>query len=234
VVPIRDDIPTRSVAWVTYVLIALNIIVYIFEFGMERTLGEEQLSSFLKIWGLVPANLTASFMGKSTMLPFPAWVTLFSSQFLHGNWPHVGFNMLFLWVFGNNVEDALGKIKYIIFYLGCGVLAALSQWVFSINSSIPMVGASGAIAGVLGAYILRFPRAKILTMVPLGFVIAPFEIPAVFFLGFWFLQQVLSGLFSLSDGPQMGGVAYWAHAGGFFFGPMLGALLGLYKRQHYR
>jgi membrane associated rhomboid family serine protease len=229
VVPIRDDIPTRSVAWVTYLLIALNIIVFIY----QLTLGDA-LKDFYQIWALVPAKLTASFMGKPTDLPFPAWTTLITSQFLHGGFMHLGGNMLFLWVFGNNVEDALGKIKYIIFYLGCGILAALTQWFFSIQSDIPMLGASGAIAGVLGAYILKYPKARILTMVPLGFVIAPFQIPAVFFLGFWFLQQAFSGLVSLNAQAQIGGgggVAYWAHAGGFVFGAGLGALLGLFKRR---
>jgi membrane associated rhomboid family serine protease len=141
--------------------------------------------------------------------------------------------MLFLWIFGNNVEDKLGHVKYLIFYITCGVLASLSQWFFSANSAIPSLGASGAIAGVLGAYVLRFPQAKVLTLVPLGIFLTTFRIPALFFLGFWFLQQALYGVASLNAptniGMESGGIAYWAHAGGFVFGAILGPLLGLFS-----
>jgi membrane associated rhomboid family serine protease len=229
-VPIRDDIPSRSVAYVTYTLIILNVIVFIY----QLTLGES-LMAFFQQWALVPAKLSAHFMGKPTDLAVPAWVTLFSSQFLHGGYMHLGGNMLFLWVFGNNVEDEFGKIKYIVFYLGCGAFAALSQWVFSTQSTIPMLGASGAIAGVLGAYIVRFPRAKILTVVPLGFIVTLLKIPAIVFLGLWFVTQAFSSVASLSAQAQIGmeggGVAYWAHAGGFVCGAALGALLGVFRRR---
>lgn len=143
--------------------------------------------------------------------------------------------MLFLWIFGNNVEDRLGHIKFLIFYLACGALAALSQWFFSQNSAIPSLGASGAIAGVMGAYILRYPQAKVLTLIPLGFFITTFELPAIFFLGFWFVQQAFYGVASLQApsniGMESGGVAYWAHAGGFVFGAILAPLLGLFRRD---
>jgi membrane associated rhomboid family serine protease len=151
---------------------------------------------------------------------------------LHGGFLHVAGNMLFLWIFGNNVEDKLGHVKFLIFYLACGILAGLSQWFFSTSSVVPSLGASGAIAGVMGAYILRFPRAEILTLVPLGFFMWTFRVPAFFFLGFWFAQQALYSFASLSVptnvGMQSGGVAYWAHAGGFVFGAVLGPLLGLF------
>jgi membrane associated rhomboid family serine protease len=142
--------------------------------------------------------------------------------------------MLFLWVFGNNIEDILGHFKYIIFYLACGVLAALSQWIFSPLSTIPSLGASGAIAGVMGAYILKFPNARIVTLIPLGFFFYAVRIPAIFFLGFWFVQQAINGLFTLNIPSNMetGGVAYWAHAGGFVFGALLGPLLGLFTRKN--
>jgi membrane associated rhomboid family serine protease len=142
--------------------------------------------------------------------------------------------MLFLWVFGNNIEDQLGHFKFTIFYLACGALAALSQWFVAIDSTLPSVGASGAIAGVLGAYLLRFPKARVLTLIPLGFFLYPARIPAIFFLGFWFVQQALFGLASLQAEARMGmegGIAYWAHAGGFIFGVILGPLLGLFSNQ---
>lgn len=141
--------------------------------------------------------------------------------------------MLYLWVFGNNIEDQLGKVRFLIFYLGCGVLAGLSQWVVEPTSTIPTLGASGAIAGIMGAYILRFPRAQILTLIPLFFFITTVRIPALFFLGFWFVQQAFYGIASLNSPMAVGsgGVAYWAHAGGFVFGLILGPLLGLMKQQ---
>ena len=140
--------------------------------------------------------------------------------------------MLFLWIFGNNIEEELGGFKYLIFYLTCGVLAALSQWFFSSHSPIPSLGASGAIAGVMGAYILKFPAAEIVTLVPLGFFFPIFRIPAIWFLGFWFFEQAFNGIATLeiqtNIGMESGGVAYWAHAGGFIFGAILGPLLGLF------
>lgn len=237
-VPLRDDNPTRSIAYVTYAIIILNVLAFLYQLSLcaESGLSEScaSLSAFFQVWALVPAKLTASFAGKSSGLPFPAWVTLFSSQFLHGGFMHIAGNMLFLWIFGNNVEDKLGHLKYIIFYLGSGALAALTQWFFDTSSVTPCIGASGAIAGVMGAYILRFPQAKILTLVPLGFFITTFQIPAIFFLGFWFLQQAFSGVASLGVETN-GGVAYWAHAGGFVFGAVLGTLLGLFAdRNSYR
>jgi membrane associated rhomboid family serine protease len=228
VVPIRDDNPTRIFPGVTYTLIALNVLVFIYEIS----LGPD-LEAFFRVWAVVPRLLTESFQGGVTGLPFPAWFTLFTSQFLHGGFLHIAGNMLFLWIFGNNVEDKLGHVKFLIFYLACGVLAGLSQWFFSAYSTVPSLGASGAIAGVMGAYILRFPQAEILTLIPLGFFFWTVRIPAIFFLGFWFAQQAFYGVASLNVptniGMQSGGIAYWAHAGGFIFGAVLGPLLGLFN-----
>jgi membrane associated rhomboid family serine protease len=227
VVPLRDNIPTRIVPVVTYVLIALNIAAFIYELSLGPN-----LEAFFRVWAIVPRDLTAYFAGEPTGLPFPAWVTLITSQFLHGGFLHVAGNMLFLWIFGNNVEDKLGHLRFVIFYLACGVLAGLSQWFFSAYSVVPSLGASGAIAGVMGAYILRFPNAEVLTLVPLGFFMWTFRVPAFFFLGFWFVQQAFYGVAGLNVptnvGMQNGGVAYWAHAGGFVFGAILGPLLGLF------
>jgi membrane associated rhomboid family serine protease len=228
VVPLRDNNPTRIVPVVTYSLVAINIAVFVYELSLGS-----QLEAFFRVWAVIPRELTASFGGQPTGLPFPAWVTLITSQFLHGGFLHVAGNMLFLWIFGNNVEDKLGHVKFLIFYLACGVLAGLSQWFFSAYSVVPSLGASGAIAGVMGAYILRFPQAEILTLVPLGFFMWTFRVPAFFFLGFWFAQQALYSFASLNVptnvGMQSGGIAYWAHAGGFVFGAVLGPILGLFS-----
>lgn len=232
-VPLNDENPTRSVAYITYAIILLNVLVFIY----QLSLGPD-LEAFFRIWAVVPAKLTASLQGQPTGLPFPAWVTLFTSQFLHGGFLHIAGNMLFLWIFGNNIEDELGHLKFLIFYLACGALAAMTQWFFSMESMVPSLGASGAIAGVMGAYILRFPHARVLTLVPLGIIFWTFRIPAIFFLGFWFVQQAFYGVTSLGApaniGMEGGGIAYWAHAGGFVFGALLGVLLGLFPGQNTR
>ena len=230
-VPLRDDNPTTITPYITYGLIGINILI----FFHQASLNSEQLEYFFHLYALVPKELTASFHGLSINQPVPEWMTLITSQFLHGGFLHLGGNMLYLWIFGNNIEERLGHCKYLIFYLACGVLAALSQWFFSPLSSIPSLGASGAIAGVMGAYILRFPRAQILTLVPIGFFFISVRIPAVFFLGFWFIQQALFSFASLNvpanSGMESGGIAYWAHAGGFVFGFILGPLLGLFSSR---
>ncbi len=229
--PINDHNPTRITPFVTYVLIGINIVVFIH----ELSLTPPQLDQFFHLYAVVPRELTASFIRIPINQPVPEPLTLVTSQFLHGSFPHILGNMLFLWIFGNNIEDRLGHVKYLIFYIACGVLAALTQWFFSIQSGVPALGASGAIAGVLGAYILRFPTAKIRTLVFLGPFITFPDIPAVFFLGIWFLQQTLNGLASLNVptniGMESGGVAYWAHIGGFVFGAILGPVLGLFSSE---
>lgn len=237
-VPLRDDNPTRITPYVTYVLIALNILVFLYELNLQSSSGSQGLEAFFRTWAVVPRQLTASFSGEIPGQPFPEWTTLITSQFIHGGFLHVAGNMLFLWIFGNNVEDQLGHFKYLFFYLACGVLASLAQWFFGAYSNVPSLGASGAIAGVMGAYILRFPQAKVLTLIPLGFFITVFRIPAIWFLGFWFVQQALYGIASLNApaniGMEGGGIAYWAHAGGFVFGAVLGPLLGLFSNRNTR
>lgn len=222
-VPLRDDNPTSITPVVTYGLIGINIAVFVF----QLSLSQEGIDGFFDAWALVPAQLTESFQG-AIQTPIDEWITLLSSQFLHGGFFHIGGNLLYLWVFGNNIEDRLGHVKFLIFYLGCGALAGLAQWIFDPSSAVPTIGASGAIAGVMGAYILRFPRARIVTLIPLIIFFTTVRIPAVFFLGFWFVQQALFSIASLgSDMGSGGGVAYWAHSGGFVFGLLLGPLLGL-------
>ncbi len=227
--PISDDNPTRITPYVTYGLLAINIVVFIY----ELSLAPPQLERFFQLYAVVPRELTASVNGIPVNQPILEPLTLITSQFLHGGFMHILGNMLFLWIFGNNIEDQLGHVKYLIFYLGCGALAALAQWIVSTQSGIPALGASGAIAGVLGAYILRFPRARVRTLLFLGPFITFPEIPAIFFLGIWFIQQALYGVASLNVpstiGMENGGVAYFAHIGGFVFGAILGPLLGLFS-----
>ena len=220
-IPLKDENPTYTTPIVVYVLIAINIVVFLH----EMSLGS-QLNDFFQLYAVVPQELSASFAGTPPNQPVPELVTLISSQFLHGGIMHIAGNMLFLWTFGNNIEDSLGHVKFLLFYLICGILAGLTHWFFDMQSLVPTVGASGAIAGVMGAYILKYPKAKIVTLLPLGIIFTTIRIPAMFFLGFWFVQQAISSVASLGVSSE-GGVAYWAHAGGFIFGAILGPLMGL-------
>ncbi|NJO40316.1 MAG: rhomboid family intramembrane serine protease [Cyanobacteria bacterium CRU_2_1] len=223
--PISDENPTRLTPYVTYGLIIVNILCFLY----ELSLPPEQLEQFFRMAAVVPEELTVSLQGQPPSYGIPEWATLITSQFLHGGWLHLFGNMLYLWIFGNNVEDQMGHIKYLIFYLLCGALAGLTQWYFDPTSQIPSLGASGAIAGVMGAYIIRFPFSRILTLIS----IFPIRVPAFLFLGIWFVQQAFYGVASLNAptniGMQGGGIAYWAHAGGFVFGAILGPLFGLFS-----
>lgn len=230
-VPLKDENPVTITPYVTYALIALNIAVFIF----QLTLSPAALEGFFHLFAVVPRELTASIEGIPIGQPVPEPLTLVTSQFLHAGFLHIGFNMLFLWIFGNNIEEELGRFKFLFFYLTCGVLAALTQWFFASGSAIPSLGASGAIAGVMGAYIFKFPQVRIVTLVPLGFFFFTTRIPAIFFLGFWFVQQAFNSIATLEApmnvGMEQGGVAYWAHAGGFVFGAILASLLGLFSTR---
>jgi membrane associated rhomboid family serine protease len=225
VFPLYDENPTRITPYITYGLIGMNVLVFFHEISLPGT----QLEQFLQLYAVVPRELTNNLGGE--------WTTLFTSQFLHGGWWHLISNMVFLWIFGNNIEDRLGHFKYIIFYLSCGALAALCQWVIGVNSGVPSLGASGAISGVLGAYIIRFPHARVMSLVFLGFFITTIRVPALLLIGIFFIQNVISGLANLQAAANMsvetGGVAYWAHIGGFVFGVILGPLLGLFRRDDY-
>ena len=217
-IPLRDTIPSSRVAWVTRVLLALNVAVFIFEFVQGA-----QVEPFLYRFGVVPAHWSVS--AASDLLDWPQlFLTLLTSQFLHGGLLHLGANMLYLWIFSDNVEDRLGHGRFLLLYLGSGIAAAVAQLLLSPRSSIPMVGASGAIAGVLGAYLLLFPSSRIVTMIPLGFYAQTVELPAVLFLGLWFLLQWVQGLGTIGQVADVGGVAFWAHIGGFICG-MIGALV---------
>ncbi len=223
--PLYDENPTRITPYFTYGLIGMNILVFLHEVSLSNA----QLEQFFQLYALIPRELTTNVARE--------WTTLFTSQFLHGGWWHLISNMVFLWVFGNNIEDRLGRFKYLIFYLACGALAALCQWVIGMNSSIPSLGASGAIAGILGAYIIRFPHARVMTLVFLGFFVTTIRVPAMILIGLFVVQNLISGFVSLQTAANMsvetGGVAYWAHIGGFVFGMILGPLFGLFRRDEY-
>jgi membrane associated rhomboid family serine protease len=202
VIPLRDVIPSRTTPFVTIALIALNTLVFLYQFSMGAAVND-----FVLAFGLVPAAFS--------------WVTVFTSMFLHGGLLHFGGNMLYLWIFGDNVEDRMGHGRFLAFYLLCGIAAAVAQTFTDPGSTIPMVGASGAIAGVMGAYFVLYPRSRIVTLVPIFFFIQIIEVPAIFFLGIWFLMQFVSGVGSIASatgGEPAGGIAFWAHVAGFVAG----------------
>ena len=214
-IPLRDTIPSRRVALVTRALLMANIAAFVLEFRQGAS-----LDAFVYRFGVVPAQWMVS--SPSDFLDWPRlFLTLLTSQFLHGGIFHLVSNMLYLWIFADNVEDRLGHARFLLLYLGSGVAAAVSQILISPRSSLPMVGASGAIAGVLGAYLLMFPSARIVTLIPLWVFWREVELPAFLFLGFWFLLQWVEGLRTIGQMADVGGVAFWAHIGGFVSG-MLG------------
>jgi membrane associated rhomboid family serine protease len=202
--PIRDTIRSRSVPIITYALITLNLLVFLF----QSSLTSQSFTLFIQNFGLTPAQF-------SLQNPF-GFFTLFSSMFMHGSWFHVISNMWILFIFGDNVEDRMGSFRYLVFYLLAGVFAALTHVYFAPRLALPTVGASGAVAGVLGAYFLLFPRARVLTFIPLFIFPWFIDIPALIFLGVWFLSQLANGL--MFGGVAMEGIAWWAHIGGFLFG----------------
>jgi membrane associated rhomboid family serine protease len=211
-IPLRDVIPSRTTPYITVTIILLNAVAWLFEIS----LAQNDLNQFLYVYGVVPAQFT--------------WPTLITSMFLHGSWMHVIGNMWYLWIFGDNVEDRLGHGGYIIFYLLCGIVAALGQIAVDPTSTLPTIGASGAIAGVMGAYFVLYPRSRVLTLVPLILWWEMFELPAIVLLGFWFLMQLYSaGAIAVTAGTHgSGGVAFMAHVAGFVFG---GVAMLVLRRQ---
>jgi len=204
--PLADVIPSRTTPVVTVSLIAINALAFLF----QLTLSDDELQQFVQQYGVVPAYFS--------------WVSVITSMFLHGGWLHFLGNMLYLWIFGDNVEDRMGHGWYLIFYLLCGTAAAVGQAITQPYSLIPMIGASGAIAGVMGAYFVLFPHSRVLTVVFILLFVDIIEIPAIFFLGIWFLMQFFSGVGSLGSGSASGGVAFWAHVAGFATGAGIGAM----------
>ncbi len=223
-IPLHDDNPTEINPLVTIALIVLCSLVFLYEVSLPERVGE----AFVFQYGAIPAAIFGHEAGlPDDAVAVPFTLTLLTSMFLHGGWMHLIGNMLYLWIFGNNIEDVMGHVKFVIFYVACGLIAAMSHAITDPTSAVPMVGASGAISGVLGAYLLLFPRAQVMVLIPLGILTRTMYVPAGFVLGFWFVLQLLSGGMSLGQGG--GGVAFFAHIGGFIAGM---ALIGLFKDPH--
>lgn len=218
-IPLKDTVRARSFPIVNWILIGANILVFLFEVSLGSN-----AETFIAAMGVVPARLLdAPSLGQV--------LTIFTSMFLHGGWLHLLSNMLALYIFGDNVEDRVGHGRYLVFYLLCGLIAALTHIAFNSNSPVPTIGASGAISGVLGAYFILYPRARVYTLVPL-FILPWFvEIPAIVYLGFWFLSQLFNGTLAIVSSAQAyGGVAFWAHVGGFLAGLLL---VKLFEQRRY-
>ena len=239
-IPLADDNPIRSTPIFTILLIAANVVVFIYQFSLGAA-----AETFIRACGFLPAELiTGEDVGVPTCVS-PTYLTILTSMFMHGGLLHIGSNMLYLWIFGNNVEDAMGSVRFVVFYLASGVAAALTQTVVTIMytpelAGIPNVGASGAVAGVLGAYLVLFPGARVRTLIALGFFWSTARIPALIVLGLWFVTQFFQGVGALDPTVSAtSGVAFWAHIGGFVVGLVLGKVLAhnLNSRRaspHYR
>ncbi|MBN1247557.1 MAG: rhomboid family intramembrane serine protease [Anaerolineae bacterium] len=208
--PLRDNVPSRRFPIVTLVIVLVNVGLFLIEVLMG-----ESATALTEAFGVVPARLIDNWYNPVVLF------TLLSSMYLHGGWAHLIGNMWYLWIFGDNIEDRMGRLGYFIFYTLCGIAAALIQVAVAPRSTIPMIGASGAIAGVLGAYLLLYPRARVSTLVPVFYFIRIIWLPAILVLGGWFLVQLLNGLASLNVQMMTGGVAFWAHIGGFVAGMVL-------------
>ena len=222
-IPLRDINPTRTKPFLTYLLIGANVGVFFYQASLDET----GFVRFVHTWGLIPFQLAVELNVGSLSTPF-------TSMFLHGGWLHLIFNMWFLHIFGDNIEDSLSRWRFFVFYLLCGLSAAAAQIIADPSSRVPMVGASGAIAGVLGGYMKLYPRARIVTLIPVFFLLLLREIPAAIFIFIWFLVQLLSGLGSLGAvGSQTGGVAFFAHIGGFLAGFLLIGPMRIRRNRSY-
>jgi membrane associated rhomboid family serine protease len=237
VFPLRDNIPTERFPLVTIALIVANVLMYFFFQKGGISLGTPDSTEFqcnLIDYGVIPYEVTHP--GNQVGSPAcaapeaPTWLTLFTSMFMHGGLLHLGGNMLFLWIFGNNVEDSMGPFKFIVFYVLGGLSADAAQILIDTSSTTPTIGASGAVAGVLGGYLVLFPQARVVTLVFIIFFFTILELPAILFLGIWILQQALFGYLDLA-GSSEGGVAYFAHIGGFVFGLALIRVFARRKRD---
>ena len=226
-IPFRDNIPSRSFPVINIAIILTNILVFFYELSLGR-----HLESFIMQYGIVPAAVS---QWSQSDLPFSAVALPFlTSMFLHGGWLHLIGNMWYLWIFGDNIEDRLGHFGYSIFYLLCGLGAGIAHTTLNYDSTAPSIGASGAIAGVLGAYLVSYPFARVLTLVPIFVFLQVIEIPALIVLGFWFLMQFLYGATALASATgNSGGVAWWAHVGGFIVGMILVSLFPSKDRPKY-
>lgn len=219
--PLYDTIRSRKFPFINLTLIVANVLAFLYEIRMEPS----TLEGFIFTWGLIPSNFLSD--------PSSGWVNIFTSMFLHGGWFHIINNMWVLFIFGDNVEARMGGMRYLVFYLFGGTAAGLLQTYVLPFSEVPMIGASGAVAGVLGAYLILFPHARIASIVPLFFIFTLIEIPAFIFLLFWFVSQIYSGLFAVEGGGGSG-IAWWAHIGGFIFGVLMVSFFALKRTTVYR
>jgi len=219
-IPLYDTARSRKFPFINLVLIVANLLVFIYEISMDPA----TLKGFVFTWGLIPRHFWSD--------PSSAWITIFTAMFLHGGWLHIINNMWVLFLFGDNVEARMGSVRYLIFYLLSGTAAGLLQSYILPSSDVPMIGASGAIAGVLGAYLILFPRSRIASLVPILFIFTIIEIPAFVFLLFWFITQLYSGLLAVPGGGGSG-IAWWAHIGGFIFGVLMVSFFAIRKRTVY-
>ncbi len=216
-IPLRDENPRTGWPVVNFTFIAINIIVFIHQLSLPAPLDQQ----FVMKYGAIPANI----------LQGTNWHTLITSMFLHGGFAHIIFNMLYLYIFGDNVENSMGSLRYIVFYITAGLFAALAHLIMNPMSTVPMVGASGAISGIMGAYMVQYPRARVLVLVPIFFFITTLRVPALFLLAFWFITQLSSGLAAIGYGMG-GGIAWFAHIGGFIYGAATVKLFARRKRVY--
>ena len=223
-IPLRDDNPSGTPQIVTIAFIATCVLVFLWQLSFGAQGGQRIVYAL----GVVPASLLGQGQLPAELSLVPPWMTMFTSMFMHGGWMHLIGNMLYLWIFGDNVEDSMGHGRFVVFYLLCGVAAVLAQALPDPSSTIPMVGASGAISGVLGAYLLLYPHARVLVVIPFGFYFHPMRIPAGLVLVLWFGLQLLSNVMAQ---PGQGGVAFRAHIGGFVAGMIL---IALFKQRQFR
>jgi len=215
-IPLRVELQRSHPAICNALLIIVNVLVFLYEVSLPPHVGQALIYTF----GLIPSHTEMLFSPQGASLS-QALLPMVTSMFLHGGWMHLLGNMLFLWVFGGAVEDAMGHFQYLIFYFVCGIGSAVAHTIFNWGSNVPTVGASGAISGVMGAFIVLFPSARVATLIPALFLFFTVRIPAFLMLGYWFFLQIFSGLVSLGVGGQQGGVAWWAHVGGFLLGAVL-------------
>jgi len=225
--PIRDDIPSRHAPVMTLLLIALNTAIFLFAAILPR----DEVRQLFYLFGIVPARFAHPAWAARVGFPADDYWPFVTSMFLHGGWLHLIGNMWTLWIFGDNVEDRMGRFRFLVFYFACGIAAGATHFLTSPSSTVPTVGASGAIAGVMGAYFVLFPRARIVMLLPLFVFPYFFEIPAFLFLAYWFVAQILTGTLALAGAADVGGVAWWAHGGGFLAGAVL---FGLFLRPRER
>ncbi len=224
-IPLKDSIPNVHRPYTVWCLIGINALVFIYTLSLEL----EQLVRFFHLYGVVPARFTSPEWADMMNYPDHGWYTIVSHMFVHGGFGHFVINSWIMLIFADNIEDVMGPAKFLLFYLACGVVALFAHMIFNLGSTIPVVGASGAIAGIMGAYFLLYPHSRVVTFIPLFFII---EIPAVVFLGIWFLIQIISGIWADIYGAGSG-VAWWAHAGGFLAGMALLPLFKDKKRCYY-